>query len=100
MLVSVLILLTNWNLKMSEDHKYYRAQEERNGIIKILENLSYNEKKEVLRIVDQSMINSANNVLANDDPPGKLLTRLPNKFRKTPIKCNTKLKLLLIEIKK
>ena len=42
---------------MSEDHKYYRAQEERNGIIKILENLSFDEKKEVLRIVDQSMIN-------------------------------------------
>ncbi len=41
--------------------KYYRAQEERNGIIKILKNLSFDEKKEVLRIVDQSMINSANN---------------------------------------
>ena len=27
------------------------------------------------------MINSANNVLANDDPPGKPLTRLPNKFK-------------------
>ena len=66
---------------MSEDHKYYRAQEERNDIIKILENLSFDEKKEVLRIVDQSMINSANNVLANDDPPGKPLTRLPNKFK-------------------
>ena len=62
-------------------NKYYRAQEERNGIIKILENLSFNEKKEVLRIVDQSMINSANNVLANDDPPSKPLTRLPNKFK-------------------
>ena len=62
-------------------NKYYRAQEERNGIIKILENLSFDEKKEVLRIVDQSMINSANNVLANDDPPGKPLTRLPNKFK-------------------
>ena len=56
-------------------NKYYRAQEERNGIIKILENLSFDEKKEVLRIVDQSMINSANNVLANDDPPGKPLKK-------------------------
>ena len=27
------------------------------------------------------MINSDNNVLANDDPPGKTLTRLPNKFK-------------------
>ena len=66
---------------MLEDHKYYRAQEERNGIIKILENLSFDEKKEVLRIVDQSMINSANNVLANDDPPGKPITRLPTKHK-------------------
>ena len=28
---------------MLEDHKYYRAQEERNGIIKILQNLSFDE---------------------------------------------------------
>ena len=62
-------------------NKYYRAQEERNSIIKILENLSFDEKKEVLRIVDQSMINSANNVLANDDPPGKPLKRLPTKYK-------------------
>jgi len=61
--------------------KYFRAQEERNGIIKILENLSFDEKKEVLRIVDQDMINSTNKVLANDNPPGKLLTKLPTKFR-------------------
>ena len=62
-------------------NKYYRAHEIRNSIIKILENLSFGEKKEVLRIVDQSMINSTNNVLANDDPPGKPLTKLPTKFR-------------------
>ena len=62
-------------------NKYYRAQEERNGIIKILENLTFNEKKEVLRIVDQSMINSANNVIANDDPPSKPITRLPTKHK-------------------
>ena len=61
-------------------NKYYRAQEERNGIIKILDNLSFDEKKEVLRIVDQSMINSANNVL-HDDPPGKPITRLPTKHK-------------------
>ena len=66
---------------MSEDHKYYRAQEERDDIIEILENLSFDEKKEVLRIVDQSMINSANNVLANDDPPGKPISRLPTKHK-------------------
>ena len=62
-------------------NKYYRAQDERNCIIKILENLSFEEKKEVLRIVDQSMINSANNVLANNDPPGKPITRLPTKHK-------------------
>ena len=62
-------------------NKYYRAREERDDIIKILENLSFDEKKEVLRIVDQSMINSANNVLANDDPPGKPLKRLPTKHK-------------------
>ena len=66
---------------MSEDNKYFRAHEIRNSIIKILENLSFDEKKEVLRIVDQSMINSTNNVLANDDTPGKLIKRLPTKFR-------------------
>ena len=62
-------------------HKYIRAHEIRNSIIKILENLSFGEKKEVLRIVDQSMINSTNNVLVNDDPPGKLIKRLPTKFK-------------------
>ena len=62
-------------------NKYIRIKEERNSLIKILENLSFDEKKEVLRIVDQSMINSANNVLANDDPPGKPLKRLPTKYK-------------------
>ena len=62
-------------------HKYIRAHEIRNSIIKILENLSFDEKKEVLRIVDQSIINSTNNVLANDDPPGKPIKKLPTKFK-------------------
>jgi len=61
--------------------KYFRAQEERNDIIKILENLTFEEKKQVLRKVDQSMINSANKVLANDNPPSEFLTKLPNKFK-------------------
>ena len=72
---------------MLEDHKYYRAQEERNGIIKILENLSFDEKKEVLRKVDQSMINSANNVLANDDPQANLLQDYPPNIK---VKCRLK----------
>ena len=66
---------------MSEDHKYIRIKKERNSIIKILENLTFGEKKQVLRKVDQSIINSANKVLANDNPPGELLTKLPTKFR-------------------
>ena len=61
--------------------QYIRINEERNSIIKILENLTFDEKKQVLRKVDQSMINSANKVLANDNPPGELLTKLPTKFR-------------------
>ena len=62
-------------------NKYFRIKEERNSIIKILENLTFEEKKQVLRKVDQSMINSANKILANDNPPGELLTKLPTKFR-------------------
>ena len=61
--------------------QYIRIREERNSIIKILENLTFDEKKQVLKKVDQSMINSANKVLANDNPPGELLTKLPTKFR-------------------
>ena len=62
-------------------NKYFRIKEERDSLIKILENLTFEEKKQVLRKVDQSMINSANKVLANDNPPGELLTKLPTKFR-------------------
>ena len=62
-------------------NKYFRIKEERNSLIKILENLTFDEKKQVLRKVDQSMISSANKVLANDNPPGELLTKLPTKFR-------------------
>ena len=62
-------------------NKYFRIKEERNFIIKILENLTFNEKKQVLRKVDQSMVNSANKVLANDNHPSELLTKLPTKFR-------------------
>ena len=66
---------------MSEDLKYIRIKEERDSLIKILENLTFEEKKQVLRKVDQSMVNSANKVLANDNPPGEFLTKLPTKFK-------------------
>ena len=61
-------------------YKYIRIKEERDSLIKILENLTFEEKKQVLRKVDQSMVNSANKVLANDNPPGEFLTKLPTKF--------------------
>lgn len=62
-------------------YTYIRIKEERNSLIKILENLTFDEKKQVLRKVDQSMINSANKVLANNNPPGEFLTKLPTKFK-------------------
>ena len=62
-------------------NKYFRVQEERNSIIKILENLSFDEKKQVLRKVDKSMIDEANKVLANDSAPSEYLTKLPTKFK-------------------
>ena len=62
-------------------NKYFRVQEERNSIIKILENLSFDEKKHVLRKVDKSMIDEANKVLANDSAPSEYLTKLPTKFK-------------------
>ena len=61
-------------------NKYFRIKEERDSLIKILENLTFEEKKQVLRKVDQSMVNSANKVLANDNLPSELLTKLPTKF--------------------
>ena len=61
--------------------QYIRIKEERDSLIKILKNLTFEEKKQVLRKVDQSMINSANKVLANDNPPGEFLTKLPTKFK-------------------
>ena len=62
-------------------NRYFRVQEERNSIIKILENLSFDEKKQVLRKVDKSMIDEANKVLANDSAPSEYLTKLPTKFK-------------------
>ena len=61
--------------------QYIRIKEERDSLIKILENLTFEEKKQVLRKVDQSMVNSANKVLANDNPPGEFLTKLPTKIK-------------------
>ena len=62
-------------------NKYFRIKEYRVSIIRILKNLAFEEKKQILRKVDQSIIDSANEVLANDNPPGKCLTKLPTKFK-------------------
>ena len=63
------------------EKKFIRIKEHREELAKILENLTFEEKKQVLRKVDQSMVNSANKVLANDNPPGEFLTKLPTKFK-------------------
>ena len=62
------------------EKKFIRIKEHREELAKILGNITFKEKKQVLRKVDQSMINSANKVLANDNPPSELLTKLPTKF--------------------
>ena len=63
------------------EKKFIRIKEHREELAKILENLTFEEKKQVLRKVNQSMVNSANKVLANDNPPGEFLTKLPTKFK-------------------
>tara|TARA_Y100000031_G_C7921490_1_gene248489 strand:- start:122 stop:427 length:306 start_codon:yes stop_codon:yes gene_type:complete len=63
------------------EKKFIRIKEHREELAKILGNITFKEKKQVLRKVDQSMINSANKVLANDNPPGEFLTKLPTKFK-------------------
>ena len=63
------------------EKKFIRIKEHREELAKILENLTFEEKKQVLRKVDQSMVNSANKVLAIDNPPGEFLTKLPTKFK-------------------
>ena len=62
-------------------NKYFRIKEERFLIIKILKNLTFDEKKQVLRKVDKSMVDEANKVLANDSAPSEYLTKLPTKFK-------------------
>ncbi len=63
------------------EKKFIRIKEHREELAKILGNITFKEKKQVLRKVDQSMVNSANKVLANDNPPSEFLTKLPNKFK-------------------
>ena len=60
--------------------KHFRIKEERIALIQILHNLTFDEKKQLLKKVNQSMVDSANKLLAKDNPPSELLTKLPNSF--------------------
>jgi len=60
--------------------KHFRIKEERISLIQLFENLTFDEKKQILKKVNQSMVDSANKLLAKDYPPSELLTKLPNKF--------------------
>ena len=60
--------------------KHFRIKKERIALIQILHNLTFDEKKQLLKKVNQSMVDSANKLLAKDNPPSELLTKLPNKF--------------------
>ena len=65
---------------MNKTKKHFRIKEERTSLIQLFENLTFDEKKKLLRKVNQSMVDSANKLLAKDNPPSELLTKLPNRF--------------------
>ena len=60
--------------------KHFRIKEERIALIQLFENLTFDEKKQILKNVNKSMLDSANKLLAKDNPPSELLTKLPNRF--------------------
>ena len=60
--------------------KYFRIKKERIALIQILHNLTFDEKKQLLKKVNQSMVDSANKLLVEDYPPSELLTKFPNRF--------------------
>ena len=60
--------------------KHFRIKEERIALIQLFENLTFDEKKQILKKVNKSMLDSANKLLAKDNPPSELLTKLPNRF--------------------
>ena len=65
---------------MNKTKKHFRIKEERTSLIQLFENLTFDEKKQILKKVNQSMVDSANKLLAKDNPPSELLTKLPNRF--------------------
>ena len=65
---------------MNKTKKHFRIKEERTSLIQLFENLTFDEKKQILKRVNQSMVDSANKLLAEDYPPSELLTKFPNRF--------------------
>ena len=65
---------------MNKTKKHFRIKEERTSLIQLFENLSFDEKKQILKKVNKSMVDSANKLLAEDYPPSELLTKFPNRF--------------------
>ena len=65
---------------MNKTRKHFRIKKERIALIQLFENLTFDEKKQILKKVNQSMVDSANKLLAEDNPPSELLTKFPNRF--------------------
>ena len=65
---------------MNKTKKHFRIQKERTALIQLFENLTFDEKKQILKKVNKSMVDSANKLLAKDNPPSELLTKFPNRF--------------------
>ena len=65
---------------MNKTKKHFRIKEERIALIQLFENLTFDEKKQILKKVNQSMVDSANKLLAKDNPPSEPLTKFPNRF--------------------
>ena len=65
---------------MNKTKKHFRIKEERIALIQLFENLTFDEKKQILKKVNKSMVDSANKLLVEDYPPSELLTKIPNRF--------------------
>ena len=67
---------------MTSDSKNFKIKkEEKIRLIKILQYLTLDEKKNLFKEVHQRILNSTNKILAKDNPPGKPLTKLPPKLK-------------------
>ena len=67
---------------MTLDTKIFKIKkEEKIRLIKTLQDLTLDEKKNLIRRVHQRILNSTNKILAKDNPPGKPLTKLLPKLQ-------------------